>query len=71
VAGVDATPDALEYVKDGKLKVTVYQDATGQGKGGLETAIKAANGEKVEKFVWIPYELVTKENVEVYIKKWQ
>jgi inositol transport system substrate-binding protein len=71
VAGVDATPDALEYVKAGKLKVTVYQNATGQGKGGLETAIKAAKGEKVEKFIWIPYELVTKDNVEEYIKKWQ
>ncbi len=71
VAGVDATPDALEYVKSGKLKVTVFQDARGQGKGGLETAVKAAKGEKVEKFVWIPYELVTKDNVEEYIKKWQ
>lgn len=71
VAGVDATPDALEFVKSGKLKVTVFQDATGQGKTGLETAIKIAKGEKVEKFTWVPYELVTKENVEEYIKKWQ
>lgn len=71
VAGVDATPDALEYVKSGKLEVTVFQDAKGQGKGGVETAIKAAKGEEVEKFNWIPYELVTKENVEEYIKKWQ
>ncbi|MBB5325398.1 inositol transport system substrate-binding protein [Anoxybacillus tepidamans] len=71
VAGIDATPDALEYVKSGKLKVTVFQNARGQGQGGLETAIKAAKGEKVEKFNWIPYELVTKDNVEEYIKKWQ
>ncbi|MBO8163519.1 MAG: sugar ABC transporter substrate-binding protein [Brevibacillus sp.] len=71
VAGVDATPDALEYVKAGKLQVTVFQNATGQGQGGLETAIRAAKGEQVEKFNWIPYELVTKENVEEYIKKWQ
>jgi inositol transport system substrate-binding protein len=71
VAGVDATPDALEYVKAGKLQVTVFQNATAQGKGGLEVAIKAAKGEKVEKFNWIPYELVTKENVEEYVKKWQ
>ncbi|CAJ1001881.1 Rhizopine-binding protein [Brevibacillus aydinogluensis] len=71
VAGVDATPDALEYVKAGKLQVTVYQNAIGQGQGGLEVAIKAAKGEKVEKFNWIPYELVTKENVDEYMKKWQ
>ncbi|RAK16878.1 monosaccharide ABC transporter substrate-binding protein (CUT2 family) [Anoxybacillus vitaminiphilus] len=71
VAGIDATPDALEYVKSGKLKVTVFQNAKGQGQGGLEIAIKAAKGENVEKFNWIPYELVTKDNVEEYIKKWQ
>jgi inositol transport system substrate-binding protein len=71
VAGVDATPDALEFVKEGKLSVTVFQDAKGQGKGGLETAIKAAKGEEVDDFVWIPYELVTKDNVEEYIKKWK
>ncbi len=38
-------------------------------RGALETAIKAAKGEKVEKNVYIPYELVTKANVEEYIKK--
>jgi inositol transport system substrate-binding protein len=70
-AGVDATPDALEFVKSGKLQVTVFQNAAGQGQGALETAIKAAKGEKVEKFVYIPYELVTKDNVEEYIKKWK
>ncbi len=68
-AGVDATPDALEFVKSGKLHVTVFQNADGQGRGALETAIKAAKGEKVEKNVYIPYELVTKANVEEYIKK--
>ncbi|WP_199425840.1 sugar ABC transporter substrate-binding protein [Thermaerobacillus caldiproteolyticus] len=71
VAGIDATPDALDYVKSGKLKVTVFQNAKGQGQVGLETAVKAAKGEKVEKFNWIPYELVTKDNVEEYIKKWK
>lgn len=70
-AGIDATPDALEFVKAGKLHVTVFQNARAQGQGGLEAAIKAARGEKVEKYVWIPYELVTKDNVEEYIKKWK
>ncbi|GIM46627.1 sugar ABC transporter substrate-binding protein [Collibacillus ludicampi] len=70
-AGVDATPDALQYVKEGKLQVTVYQNAKAQGQKGLETAIKAAKGEKVEKLNYIPYELVTKDNVDEYIKKWQ
>lgn len=72
VAGIDGTPDALEYVKAGKLKVTVFQDPVGQGRGAVETAVKAAKGEKLDnKFVWIPFELITKENVEKYEKKWQ
>ena len=66
VSGVDATPDAIEYVKDGKLAVTVFQDAVGQGRGGIETAVKAAKGEAVEKIVWIPFELVTKDNYEKF-----
>ncbi|MFZ5967560.1 MAG: sugar ABC transporter substrate-binding protein [Bacillota bacterium] len=69
VAGVDATPDALEYVKEGKLEITVFQDAVGQGKGGIETAVKVAKGENVDKIVWIPYELVTKDNYEQYLPK--
>jgi inositol transport system substrate-binding protein len=72
VAGIDGTPDALEYIKSGKLKVSVFQDPVGQGRGAIETAVKAAKGEKIDnKLVWIPYELITKENVEKYVKKWQ
>lgn len=71
VAGIDGTPDALEYVKSGKLKVSVFQDAAGQGSKGLEVAAKAAQGEEVEKMNYIPFELITPENVETYEKKWQ
>ena len=31
VGGIDATPDALDYLKSGKLAVTVFQNGTGQG----------------------------------------
>lgn len=71
VAGIDGTPDALEYVKSGKLKVSVFQDAAGQGSKGLEIAAKAAKGEEVEKMNYIPFELITPENVETFEKKWQ
>jgi len=70
-AGIDATPIALEHVKAGKLKVTVFQDGAGQGKGGLESAVKLARGEQVEKSIMIPYQLVTKDNVDEFIKKYQ
>ena len=62
IAGVDATPDALEYLGKG-LDVTVFQSAEGQGYGGAEAAYKLLMGEQVEKMYWIPYELVTPENV--------
>jgi len=70
VAGIDATPAALEYVKDGKLKVTVFQDAVGQGTAAIDLAVKAANGEKVEDVI-VPYQLVTQENVDEYIAKYK
>ena len=71
IAGIDGTPDALEYVKSGKLQVSVFQDAVGQGAKGLEIAVKAAKGEKVEKMNYIDFELITPENVDTYVKKWQ
>lgn len=71
VAGVDATPDALDEIKSGSLDLTVFQDAKGQGSMAIETAIKIAKGEKVEKLNWIPYEVVTKDNVDQFIQKWK
>jgi len=62
IAGVDATPDALEYLGKG-LDVTVFQSAAGQGYGSMEAAYKIVKGEKLEKIQWIPYELVTTENM--------
>jgi inositol transport system substrate-binding protein len=62
IAGVDATPDALEYLGKG-LDVTVFQSAEGQGYGGADAAYKLLTGQAVDKMYWIPYELVTLENV--------
>jgi inositol transport system substrate-binding protein len=35
----------------------------------VETAVKLIKGEKVERFVWIPFELVTQENYKDYLKR--
>jgi hypothetical protein len=53
--GVDATQDGLAAVQAGDLDVNVSQDAAGQGKGSLDTALKLAKGEKAEKKVYIPF----------------
>lgn len=70
VGGVDGTIDALKYVKDGTLGVTVFQNPFAQGDLGVESAIKIAEGKEVEGYVDVPFEKVTIENVDKYIKIW-
>ncbi|MGO4437301.1 sugar ABC transporter substrate-binding protein [Rhizobium sp. RAF56] len=69
IGGVDATQDALAAMQAGDLDVTVFQDAAGQGKGSLDAALKLAKGEKVDTKVYIPFQLVTPENVKDFVKK--
>jgi len=69
VGGVDATQDALASMKAGDLKVTVFQDAAGQGKGAVDAALKLAAVGTVEKKVYIPFQLVTPDNMANFMKK--
>lgn len=67
ICGVDAMPDALNYIKDGKMGCSIFQDAKGQGRSAVEAAVKIIKGEKVDKLIYVPFELVTIENVDKYI----
>jgi inositol transport system substrate-binding protein len=67
VASVDAIADALQAVKEGRLDATVFQDARGQGSGSVETAVKIVRKEPYEKEVFIPFKLVTRENVDEFL----
>ena len=69
VGGIDATQEALAYMKQGDLDVTVFQDAFGQGSGAVDAAIKLAKGDKVEAKVWIPFQLVTPANMDQFMNK--
>ncbi|MER8456377.1 sugar ABC transporter substrate-binding protein [Mesorhizobium sp. M0092] len=69
VAGIDATQDALTAMKSGDLKVTVFQDAISQGEGSLDTVLKLARGAKSDKKVFTTLELVTKDNMDKYLKR--
>jgi monosaccharide ABC transporter substrate-binding protein, CUT2 family (TC 3.A.1.2.-) len=71
VGGIDATPDGLKAMAQGKMQVTVFQDAVGQGKASVDAAQKLIKGEKIDSHVWIPFELVTKENMQKYVEKSQ
>ena len=69
IGGIDATQDALREMERGNLSLTVFQDPKAQGKGAVETAVKLAKGEKVESFVWIPFQLVTQDNYKEFLAK--
>src|SRR5580692_11287174 len=69
VGGIDATQDALASMKAGDLKVTVFQDAAGQGKGAVDAALALAAGQSVDKKVYIPFQLVTPANMADFEKK--
>jgi ABC-type sugar transport system substrate-binding protein len=69
VGGIDATQDALASMKAGDLKVTVFQDAAGQGKGAVDAALALAAGKTVDKKVYIPFLLVTPANMDQFMKK--
>ena len=63
VGGVDATADALAAMEAGELEVTVFQDAAGQGAGGVDAIITMYNGDAAPAVIDVPYQLVTPENM--------
>jgi ABC-type sugar transport system substrate-binding protein len=69
VAGIDATPDALDEMAKGNLATTVFHNAKGQGKLAVQTALRLAKGEAVDSFNWVPFELVTRENYKEYLRR--
>ncbi|TPM99853.1 substrate-binding domain-containing protein [Mesorhizobium sp. B2-1-3A] len=69
VGGIDATQDGLQAMKAGDLTVTVFQNAKGQGGGGVDAALALAKGEKVDRVVYVPFELVTPTNAAKYLSK--
>ena len=58
--GVDALPEAQEMVAAGQMTGTVLNDHVGQSHTAADAAVKAAAGEKLEKYYWVDYVMVTK-----------
>ena len=60
----------IAAMEAGELDVTVFQDAAGQGRGAIETALALARGDApAERAVWIPFELVTPATMDRYRSK--
>jgi len=68
VTGVDATSDALKFIADKRLDMTVFQNGGAQGRGAVQTALKLIKKENVPTFTAIPFEPVTYENYKKYMK---
>lgn len=68
VAGIDGTPDGLQFIKNGEMAVTVFQDARAQATGAVKVASQLLNKQKTENYHWIPYQTVTKENYAQFSK---
>lgn len=68
VSGIDLIPESKEYLESGKMYADVFQDGYGQGFKAVEVAFGLANGEDVGGETWIPFELVTKENMADYFE---
>ncbi len=67
VYGLDATPDALAAVKEGRLTATISQNTTVQGKTAMDTVHKIASGEKVAPEILVDFVLIKKDNVDQFI----
>lgn len=66
VVGVDATQDGLAAMKAGDLDVTVFQNANAQAAGAVDAALALAQKKAVDRVVYVPFELVTPENMGKY-----
>nr|MBQ6739493.1 substrate-binding domain-containing protein [Synergistaceae bacterium] len=72
IYGVDGAPDAKKAIKAGEITGTAAQSPKNIGIIGVEMAYKILNGEKVEKHVPVPVQLITAENVDEFgLDGWQ
>lgn len=67
IVGADGIEEVLNYIKDGRMYGTVFQDGDTEGRCALNAAVALALGENVDSAYYIPNEIITKDNVEEYI----
>ena len=64
VVGFDATDDAVEAVKAGRMGGTIAQQPALLGATAVENAVKLMSGETIEKKIPVEVTLITKENAD-------
>lgn len=72
VYGVDASPDSKALIKEGMMTASAAQFPSEIGKRAADATYRLLHGQRVQKNILVPVELVTQENVEEYgIDRWQ
>ena len=66
VVGFDATDDAIESIKAGKMAGTIAQQPALIGSTAVENAATLIGGKAIEKNIPVQVTLVTKDNVDTY-----
>lgn len=78
IVGIDCTASGAEAVADGKMLMTVYQNASGQGRSAVQAAVNLLRGRPVDEntgyqveasnpyILYVPFEPVTADNVAQY-----
>ena len=66
VVGIDASPHGVASIAAGEMAASPFQNPVGQGAGAVDKALSAAMGQGFPMITWIPFELVTAENVADY-----
>ena len=80
VVGVDALPEALDYVESGDMIGTVLNDDVNQAQAVIDLCVNLAHGkdpladtdwkfDETGKSVRVPYQAVTQENYQEYVKE--
>ncbi|KGT88338.1 rhizopine-binding protein [Erwinia typographi] len=69
VAGIDGTPDGQQFIKSGKMAVTIFQDAKGQAIGAVQVTKALLEKQKVQVNNWIPYKIITPETYAEFAAK--
>ncbi len=70
IAGLDGTPDSLQFMKDGLLTVTAYDDWKNIYEGSINMAIDLVNGITLDKENITISETVMADQADEYLARW-
>ncbi|WP_049945265.1 sugar ABC transporter substrate-binding protein [Butyrivibrio sp. AC2005] len=72
IYGVDASPDAKALISAGMMKASVVQFPTKIGETAADVLYNLIAGNKIEKNITVPVDIVTQDNINQYEKdRWQ